>query len=798
MSKSKLWLDCLAVGLLGLLLVTSMFVVDWLPTLLGAPASPRQLDGSEAGLVAVYFILATAYLGFRATRPSRTHEEQPAHVTGVQAASIALLVEDFLHKAGGEAAAQAYIKSILDHAQKMTQATGAAIHLIEGDDLVYKYAGGTPPPNVGREPLGRTVAGTAARQNQPLVVRNARADPRMSTGIPGQVPYASMIIVPVTYSGRVLGTLRLIHAEPNTFQESDGDVLRPVAALLGAALWRAHDADEREGLQRERDEAARRAQTAEQRFDLLAERLQRGLLITDPHQASTALVTPRAAQILGQDLDALSLNPRLALEAIHPEDRARVAKERAALGNEGGELHYQVARAGGALAWVREDVVFVRDDKKQVRSIISVLHDETQEMDLLARAEGLQRHLEVPLKDAPIVFFALRPDGDHGMTYVSPNVANLLGHRASDFLTDPAFWTALLHPDDQSPVFAEFPKLFEEGSLIHQYRIRHADGSYKTLEDHMTLIRTPEGVPLEIVGFWADASERRRTEEGVQYSLNRIKELQDSRTRLLNTISHDLANPITPIRLQLHMLQTALKGRPEARNLDIVSRNVETLNRLILDLKDLARLEAGQLKVDLEPADLLDLVKAAIDSFQGAAIEKGIVLEARLGSSVTLPLDEQRITQVLFNFLSNALKFTPSGGTITVHATHDPTDASVRVTDSGRGLTPEEMAKLFKPFSQVHERSEVSEKGTGLGLFICKGLIEGHGGRIFVESPGHGKGSTFGFKIPIAGASATPPTAAGTPAAVGRPAPQPAPSPPAPKAPRKRSPSENKARKPRP
>ncbi|HLE47731.1 MAG TPA: ATP-binding protein, partial [Candidatus Thermoplasmatota archaeon] len=248
-----------------------------------------------------------------------------------------------------------------------------------------------------------------------------------------------------------------------------------------------------------------------------------------------------------------------------------------------------------------------------------------------------------------------------------------------------------------------------------------------------------------------------------------IKELQESRTRLLNTIAHDLASPLTPIGLQVELLQMSMPQATEKqkKSLEILLRNVAHMQRLVEDLKDLARLEAGQLKIDPKDTELTGIVQKAVDSFQESAKERGLALGGKIAASAApVHADEQRLTKVVFNFLTNALKFSPPGGTITVDMTSDASQATVRVRDQGRGLSPEEIGRLFQPFSQVHDRSQMKEKGTGLGLFICKGLIEKHGGRIWAESQGHGKGSTFAFTLPLKGAAlpnAPAPPQSGTP-----------------------------------
>jgi histidine kinase len=154
--------------------------------------------------------------------------------------------------------------------------------------------------------------------------------------------------------------------------------------------------------------------------------------------------------------------------------------------------------------------------------------------------------------------------------------------------------------------------------------------------------------------------------------------------------------------------------------------------------------------MQMEPQQLEELVRHAVDSFRATYAEKSVVLEADVTGRMPVKADAQRLTQVLFNFLTNALKFTPEGGRVRVVARADAEQAEVGVHDSGRGLTQREIDQLFKPFSQVHDPKETKEKGTGLGLYICKGIVEEHGGRVWVESDGRGKGSRFAFSVPLA------------------------------------------------
>ncbi len=232
-------------------------------------------------------------------------------------------------------------------------------------------------------------------------------------------------------------------------------------------------------------------------------------------------------------------------------------------------------------------------------------------------------------------------------------------------------------------------------------------------------------------------------------NLAALGEQQRIRSQMLNTLTHDLLSPLSAVRVQLKLFAVQDQGLSERHQkaLHVVKRNVEHVVRLGNDFKDVANLDSGRLPVVPEPVDVAQLTRDAVDSFSATASEKDV--ELRLDGSRNAPAtaDPGRITQVLYNFLSNALKFTPPGGAVTVTVTHGSL-TRLEVSDTGRGLDSHETLRLFRPFSQVHDRNEVDERGTGLGLFISKGIVESHGGRIGVRSDGRGTGSTFWFTLP--------------------------------------------------
>jgi signal transduction histidine kinase len=242
---------------------------------------------------------------------------------------------------------------------------------------------------------------------------------------------------------------------------------------------------------------------------------------------------------------------------------------------------------------------------------------------------------------------------------------------------------------------------------------------------------------------------RRESEE----ALRRLREAERVRSDLLHAISHDIQNPLTPIQLQLRILRDrgALPG-PDRERLAVVQRNVDQVARLTADLADVSKLQDGRLPLLRQPMDLQAVLRDVVESFLPLAAERGIALRA--GGDAPLPLegDPMRLRQVVANLVSNALKFTPAGGSVTAAGRAEPGRVVVEVADTGRGLAPEEAARLFRPFAQVHPPGEGRERGTGLGLYISRGLVEAHGGGLGVESAGRGKGATFRLWLPTAAA----------------------------------------------
>ena len=256
--------------------------------------------------------------------------------------------------------------------------------------------------------------------------------------------------------------------------------------------------------------------------------------------------------------------------------------------------------------------------------------------------------------------------------------------------------------------------------------------------------------PAQSSGFlWIE----RDNTAGDATELERLRELNEMRIHFINTAAHEFATPLTPLRLQTTLLLEQKLGPltdRQIRSLEILDRNMERLGQLVRDVLDVSRIEAGRFQVSLEPIDLAQLARQAVESFLDPATQAGVTLQFEGPEGLAVEGDKDRLTQVFVNLVSNALKFTPRGGKITVTMSANDGNAQVVVEDTGQGIPVDKIGRLFQPFSQVHDTSQETRAGTGLGLSICQGIVSQHGGRIWAESHGLGAGSKFSFLIPLA------------------------------------------------
>ena len=250
--------------------------------------------------------------------------------------------------------------------------------------------------------------------------------------------------------------------------------------------------------------------------------------------------------------------------------------------------------------------------------------------------------------------------------------------------------------------------------------------------------------PAQVLGLLLSSFEELiRTNEELQKSKQRAEAATRARDEVLATVSHDLKNPVGTIYTSATLLlDMPLPPDAQQRQIDIIRRTAQRMDRLIMDLLDVSSMEAGRFSVEPHPESMRSLVHEARELFAAVAASQDVQLHTDIpDDDVTVQADRGRVLQVLSNLIGNALKFTPAGGSVTVAARAENGHARFTVSDTGSGIAEENLSRIFDRFWHSGKAG-----GSGLGLAIAQGIVQAHNGRIWVESGG--AGTTFHFTLP--------------------------------------------------
>jgi PAS domain S-box-containing protein len=270
-----------------------------------------------------------------------------------------------------------------------------------------------------------------------------------------------------------------------------------------------------------------------------------------------------------------------------------------------------------------------------------------------------------------------------------------------------------------------------------------------------------------------DVTERQRAEEdrasllaAEQAARAEAETANRAKDEFLATVSHELRAPLTAMLGWTRMLRSRMLDETASQHaLETIERNVAIQTRLIEDLLDVSRIITGRLRLDVRAVDLNAIIREALDAVLPAAEAKAIRVEAVLEPGAARLLgDPARLQQVMWNLVSNAVKFTPTGGRVEVRHENDGTEARISVNDTGQGISPEFLPHVFERFRQAESSSGRIHGGLGLGLAIVRHLVELHGGAVRAASSGIGRGSTFIVTLPCRALEATAPSTPGRPA----------------------------------
>jgi PAS domain S-box-containing protein len=486
-----------------------------------------------------------------------------------------------------------------------------------------------------------------------------------------------------------------------------------------------------------------------ERLPVIVFRLDRQLRLIYVNKAVTRILGPDPASLIG----------RTALEAgVNPEQWApfEQACQRVYVTREQQEADFIAKTAQGTRHF--EAHLFPElDANGEVHSIIGVTTDRTERRlveDALRDSEERYHALISNVKS-----YALFGTDLQGVaTTWNEGVERLLGYSRAEFIgmTTEKLFTA----EDVAKGFHrhELQTAAEEGSSANDLWLLQKDGTPFFASFVVSRATDASG---HVIGFsivlrdrtaWKLAQQERdallERERAVRQEAEQASRMKDE---FLATLSHELRSPLNAIVGWVHIARRQAGDNGElTRALDTIERNVRAQTQIVNDLLDMSRIMTGQVRLDMQTLDLRDAVSNAVEAIRPAADAKRVRVEKSLAANIGwTKVDPARLQQVLWNLMSNAVKFTPPGGRVRVALERVNSHAEIIVQDSGVGIAPAFLPFVFERFRQEDSSTTRRHGGLGLGLSIVKSLAELHGGTVRASSPGEGQGSTFSVALPL-------------------------------------------------
>jgi PAS domain S-box-containing protein len=509
-----------------------------------------------------------------------------------------------------------------------------------------------------------------------------------------------------------------------------------------------------------RKEAEEALRQSEEKFRLLVQGVKDcAILMLDPqgrvtnwNEGAERIKGYRAEEIVGQHFSRFYTAEAVA--SGHPLLELKIATEQGHFEEEGWRV-----RKDGSCFWASVVITALRDEKNHLRGFAKVTRDITAHKQAESKLRLLTERLSLATAVARVGVWEWDLAG--GSVAWDKTMFEIYGLPP----TDPAArenwsepmpyerWSSAVYPEDLLAAESALQKtIADKGQRSSEFRVTLPDGEVRNILAMQKAVLDRHGKVARLVGVNIDITERRREE---QVREQRGKDQLRLKDEFLSQVSHEIRSPLSAIMQFTGIVLDGLAGKinEEQREYEqIVLQNARQLQSMIDDLLEVTRLENGKLRVDLESLSVTDVVANTLDTHRGNACAKGVTLSS--GRAPALPAvyaDPVRLRQILSILTDNAIKFTPSGGTVKIEV--QPWGRAreflcIEVSDTGSGIDSKNVEKIFERLYQSPDPAQLNRQGLGLGLFICKELVTRHGGQIWVQSTLQ-KGSTFSFTLPI-------------------------------------------------
>jgi PAS domain S-box-containing protein len=423
------------------------------------------------------------------------------------------------------------------------------------------------------------------------------------------------------------------------------------------------------------------------------------------------------------------------------------------------ERHSLVETASGlgalALAELLLLAVWLWKSAARLSDVAAVrARDERALQETLAQAEEGRRILHVLMEHVPEgITIADAPEGTIRM--VSRYGTEKLGiaHTGITAATVAGNWTVFrsngrdLMPADELPLL----RAIKKGEVVTNAELVQVSerGDRVVLLCNAAPIRSADGSITGGIVAWRDVSEIRRAQDALRASEASLREADRRKNEFLGMLSHELRNPLAPIRNSLYVLDRVPPGSEQAQRAHaIVERQIAHMTRLVDDLLDVTRISRGKIHLQRARLNLVDLVRDTVEDHRTLLAKHDLAVQLP-STPVWIHGDGTRLAQALGNLVHNAAKFTPEGGQVTVSLGTRVGEAVLEVVDSGMGIDADTLARLFEPFAQADRSLDRSRGGLGLGLSLVKGMVDLHQGTVTADSAGPGRGARFTIALPL-------------------------------------------------
>jgi len=466
----------------------------------------------------------------------------------------------------------------------------------------------------------------------------------------------------------------------------------------------------------------------------------------------TTYVTPSVKNLLGYEPSQLIDGALPFGDLVHPDDLTCLTEAFDSILTSGSDrfVHedYRVRHADGHWVWVHEETLIDRDETGAVRALVGHLTNVTAQQTVKAELLAKHERLRLVLEGARLGMWDWNPQTNE--VVFDERWARLLGHELDEIQPSLAEWEDRVHPDDLEACYADIRAHMAGETDFYEnvHRMRHRDGRWVYILDRGRIAeRDAEGRPTRFTGTHTDITLQKEAELAAQ-------EASRATSTFLARMSHEIRTPLNGVLGVVHLLAGTEMTASQREYLETIRESGESLRAIINDVLDVAKVEAGEMSLVLEPFDPARLLRSIVDLYRERALAKRLDYRLEIGDDVPPCLvgDRHRLRQVLSNLLSNALKFTDEGHVVVrASAARSPDGATLRISvvDTGPGIADTD--GIWEAFRQADALVSRTHGGTGLGLAISQQLTDLMGGSLMVESePGKGSTFTLELELPVA------------------------------------------------